>query len=466
MNPTYDMPENFYFGGGGNTFTTPTGIVILVLSAILILALPKKYVIVPLLAGGLLLPDSLRIVVFGLHLFSFRLLLLAALIRLAVRRDLRLGKMMTIDKLVLAGAFSNAIAFSLLWGVGAVVNRLGLLYSTLGAYFLLRTLIRDKHDLLRTIKVLAIILVIIACGMLGEKVTGRNVFAIVGSPELSNVREGRIRAQGPFGHAIIAGTVGAVLLPVFAGMWWQGRGRLFAGIGAVAATVMTVTSASSTPVMAYAAAMFGLMLWPVRRYLRWLRWALVFSIVALQVAMKAPVWFLLARISGVTGGSGWHRAMLIDNFVHRFGDWWLIGTRDNATWGYDMWDAVNAYVGAGQAGGLITFVLYVAVFVYAYKRLGHSRQLAVASFRDEFLIWAIGCSLFSNTVAFFGIAYFDQSVLAWYTLLAMIVATPVLVPRRKTSKTEAVANLRISDDPADSWLPAQTSQTIATLSRR
>jgi len=36
------------------------------------------------------------------------------------------------------------------------------------------------------------------------------------------------------------------------------------------------------------------------------------------------------------------------------------------------------------------------------------------------LIWAIGAALFANSIAFLGIVYFDQSIIAWYALLVML----------------------------------------------
>jgi hypothetical protein len=36
------------------------------------------------------------------------------------------------------------------------------------------------------------------------------------------------------------------------------------------------------------------------------------------------------------------------------------------------------------------------------------------------LIWALGVSLFTHVVAFFDVFYFDQMILFWYLLLAMV----------------------------------------------
>jgi hypothetical protein len=152
--------------------------------------------------------------------------------------------------------------------------------------------------------------------------------------------------------------------------------------------------------------------------------------------MKAPIWFLINRVSALTGGTGWHRSELIDQFIRHFGDWWLIGTRNNAYWGIDMWDSINAYVNAGVEGGLITFILFVSLFVYAYRTVGRARKLAEYDRKNERLIWALGAAVFANTVAFFGITYFDQSVMAWYSLLVMVSVTTTFAVDARHSQTE------------------------------
>jgi hypothetical protein len=428
MNPTYDMPQNYLYGGGSqDSFVTPLAVVILCLAIILLFGLRRKWMIVPFVVAGVLLPFNVTIVVSGFHFQALRLLLLAGWLRILLRRDIQLPKMNSIDKAFLFWAICDATFFIILDPImGAVNNRLGFLFTNLGTYFLVRALISDKDDVVRTIRLSAILITIIAPFMLVERFTQRNAFFIVGAEALSGVRDGKIRAQGPFGHSIIAGTVGGMLLPLFVGLWGQRKqNRTLLGLGVAASIGMVIASSSSTPLMTAAAGVFALSLWFFRSHLRSLRWTLMLCIVGLQVAMKAPVWFLIAHAGSLFGGSGYHRALLIDTFVNHFGEWWLIGTRNNAMWGFDMWDVDNAYVAAGLGGGLLTFIAFIAVLVYAYRRIGKSRKLAGIPRNDQRLVWAIGASLFANTVGFFGIFYFDQAILLWYALLAMVSATAV-----------------------------------------
>jgi hypothetical protein len=438
MNTRYDMPENYYVNGGGDTSVTILALVLLLLAMVLVFGLRRKYMIIPLLVGGLLVPFGAVVVIAGFHFPALRLLLSAAWLRILLRRDIRVPRLNSIDKAFLVWALGGALFFCILWGtVSAVTNRFGFLWTTLGSYFLVRALIREKSDVVRAVQVLAITMAIIAPALLFEHFTQRNLFAIVGSPQISAIRDGAVRAEGPFRHPIIAGTISAMLLPLYVGLWPQAKQyRKVLVVGMLASVMMAISSASSTPLMTCAAGALGLLMWRYRGWLRVARWGLAGTVLGLHLVMKAPVWMLIARTGGAIGGSGYHRAMLIDNFIRHFGEWWLIGTRTNADWGFDMWDVDNAFVGAGVGGGVITFIAFIALFVYAFKQVGRSRFLARDSGKDQFLIWAMGTSLFANAVGFFGIVYFDQSVLVWYSLLAMISATPAFVAICKETARE------------------------------
>jgi hypothetical protein len=426
MNTAYDLPDNYYFGGGGDTSITLPALVLVLAAMISIIAAPRKFLMIPLLMA-VLLPLGATVVILGLHFPALRLVLAAGWFRLVARRDIQVPRMNALDKVFLVWALFNSICFSILWGtVGAVTNRLGFLSTTLGTYFLVRFVICDKTDVIRVIRLLAITIAIIAPAMVTEHLTQRNAFSILGSPPLASIRDGAVRAEGPFSHPIIAGTIGAMLLPLFIGLWRQGKeNRVISGVGVAASIAMAIASSSSTPLMTCAAGTFALLLWRFRTHLRVFRWGLALSILSLHLVMKAPVWMLISRTGGAMGGSGYHRAMLIDDFVRHFTEWCLVGTRTNALWGYDMWDVDNAFVANGVSGGLITFVAFIALMVRAYKQVGKSLKLTRAAHRDERLVWAIGASLFANTVGFFGIVYFDQSVLIWYSLLAIVSATAV-----------------------------------------
>jgi len=256
------------------------------------------------------------------------------------------------------------------------------------------------------------------------------------------LREGKLRSQGPFAHPILAGTFGAVLLPLFLGLWWQNKkARAAAVLGIISATVITITSTSSTPLMGYFAGILALCFWPLRRHMRLLRWGVVICLVGLHMVMKAPVWALIGRVDLVGGSSGDHRYELVNQFIRHFGDWWLLGVKEAEKWGYEMSDLSNQFVEAGVTGGLLTLVLFIAIIVYCFKRLGDARAASQDNPQAERRLWTLGAALFSNVAAFFGISYFDQTIVSWYTLVAMIVVATAAALRSPSATAAAPAYL-------------------------
>jgi hypothetical protein len=426
----HDLPTNYYFGGGDDgTYATPLAILVMLIAILLLSALPRKYAYVPFLIAALLVPLHVVLLIGSLHFNATRILILTGWLRVLIRRERFPGRLQLFDKIVLASALCSAVMYSLLWrDFGAVVNRTGVLMTTMGAYFLLRFLVRDQQDVVRVIKALAVVVIVIAPLMVYEYLSAYNPFWLLGAPQITNVRDGVIRAQGPFGHAITAGVIGAVLLPLFVGLYFHQPGMRRFSVAAIAsATVMVLASHSSTPLLTYAAAVLGLAVWPLRKSMRKVRWGVAIVLLLAQVVLQSPIWFVMNRASGLMGGSGWHRAMLVDNFVRHFSDWWLVGTRANPDWGWSMWDVDNAYVGAGVTGGLLSFVLFIAMLVYAFKLIGRARKRVEKNPSELRLTWILGAALFANTVAFFGIVYFDQGIVAWYALLAMIAVVPTFV---------------------------------------
>jgi len=424
------IPNNFFLGGGAaDTLMGPAGAALMLIAVALIIALPRKYILTPVLLAALLIPEGEVVVIGGFHLGPVRIIALFGLLRLAwlhysSRVALFAGGLNPIDKAFLICAIAHSVAFILLWRqIAAVTNQMGLLLGGLGFYVLLRFLIRDEEDVYRVLKVLAIIAAINACGMIYEKLRIQNLFGLLigGVDPVPLIREGKIRSQGAFGHAILAGTFGAMLLPLFVVLWTHARAKVLSAVGVTSSLVMVLTSASSTPVMAILGVVVGICFWPLRRNMRLVRWLFAGTLILLHLVMKAPVWFLIARVDVVGGSASYDRAHLIDVFIKHFFDWWLIGTHDIGNWGWSMWDLSNAYIFQGESGGLIAFIFFIAIISRSFGRLGKARRLAKAR-KQEWLMWLFSASLFANVMAFFGVSYWDQTEVAWFALLAMISA--------------------------------------------
>jgi hypothetical protein len=231
------------------------------------------------------------------------------------------------------------------------------------------------------------------------------------------------------------------LFPLFAWLWKNGKDRILAVIGALSCMVVTVTCFSSTPVLAFVAGIFAIFFWPFRRYMRLVRWGIVCALLGLSLVMKAPVWFLIAHVGVLGGSSTYHRADLVDTFIRHVGDWWLLGTANNNSWGYFMFDTSNSYVAEGVTGGLFALIFFIATISRSFGRVGNARKAVEGGDRQaEWLLWLLGCALFANTVAFFGISYFDQMKVSWFALLAMVCAATAPYLKQTVASAEPVVD--------------------------
>lgn len=429
-------PENLRFGGGvSGTVFNPAVALLLVFAGVLMCILPQKKALVPFLLTSILIPSDQVLVVAGLHFNLLRLLIFFGMIRIFIIKgrgewNVFSGGLNRVDKLMILLSVTSAVAGVLLFqSTRAFIFQLGGLYDAFGTYFLLRCFIRDHEDVVRVIRVLAVIVVVLGGVMIFEQLMkGWNPYALLGGVRswMDMEREGHIRARGSFAQPILAGTFGAVVLPLFFGIWLtEKRYRLAAAIGIVGAITMVIACSSFTPLFGLFAGLLGLCLWPVRGMMRLIRWGIVITLVSLHLVMKAPVWHLITRID--ISGSAYHRYELIDKCIRHFWDWWLIGTNSNAAWGWDMWDTANQYIQTAENSGLLALILLIAIIVYGFKYLGWARRAATDK-KQALFFWALGSALLAQSMSFFGISLWDQSIVGWYTLLAFIGA--VAVPQK------------------------------------
>jgi hypothetical protein len=439
----YDPGFSAFGGGASSSVLHPIVLAGLIVVAVLTFLLPRKYVIVPLFLGILLTPAGQNLYI-GVHLYVYRILILLGWARLLSSKPssgrFLPGGFITLDKVFLVWAVYRALAVVLLFGqFGAVINQAAFLLDSLGGYFLFRALIRDDQTVQRAVRVFAVVAAVSAVVMLIELRTGRNILGSLGGIRLiSDLRNGRIRAQGVFEHSILAGSFGATVLPLFLWLWKREKEMVVATVGAFSASIMVFACASSTPIAAWLGGIGAACLWPIRKNMRAVRWGIVFALIGLQLVMKAPVWYVLAHIDLAGGSSGWNRANLIDTFIRHVRDWWMIGTHDNVNWGWDMWDQCNQFVTEGETGGLVALGCFITMIVICFKKIGKARKAVGGNPRKEWLFWLLGASMFAQVTAFMGVDYFDQSIFAWYALLA-IISVATMLPRRGSVAKEPIA---------------------------
>jgi len=338
--------------------------------------------------------------------------------------------MVAVDKLMIVAAIWALLSAAFHAPPGsALVFRMGHVYNVLGIYFLIRVFCSSVDDMFNLARVTALLLVPVAIEMLNEQVTQYNFFSMFGGvPENPAIREGRLRAQGPFAHSILAGTVGAVTLPMAVGLWSTHRKTAIAG--GIACCAMVLAASSSGPILSAAVAVVGLCLWRFRQYMRLFRWCAVLGYFTLDAVMKVPAFYLMARIDITGGSTGWHRAYLIDQAFKHLPEWWFAGTDHTrhwmptgVTWSENHADITNYYLHLGVVSGLPLMLLHITCLWLAFRYVGEiiRREDSERSIAP-FVVWVLGVSLASHAATGIAVSYFDQSFLFLYLTLAAIVS--------------------------------------------
>lgn len=398
---------------------------LLAISAMAVLVLPRRWAPGALLVGTCYVTRAQGIELGPLSFTVFRILIAFGLLRIIVRGDWKDLSFSRLDWLMTSWGTWMLLSVALHRDpANQIIERLGFVFDAWGTFIVLRCLCRTVDDALSLCRLLSIVLVPIAVSMLMEKATARNLFAFLGGvPELATIREGHVRARGPFAHPILAGTIGATCLPLTISMWKQSRFVAVLGISACAA--MVFASGSSGPILSAAAGGGALMMWRYRHSIRAARWAAIMAYVALEIVMKDPAYYILARIDLTGGSTGWHRARLIESAFEHFREWWLGGTdytrhwmASGVSWSPDHADITNQYLQMGVLGGLPLALLFVAIVMQGFVLVG--RALRAPREETQFALWAFGASWFAHAATCVSVSYFDQSVVFLYFSLGLI----------------------------------------------
>jgi hypothetical protein len=403
-------------------------ILFLVVNAGLLFWLPRRWAPMPLLVGACYMTLGQGIDVGPFHFPIIRILIAAGLGRVIIRGERLTDGMNGLDWLMFVWAGWALVSSDFHKDPSsAFVFRLGLVFNACGIYFLLRIFCQSIEDIKILVLITAVLLMPVAVEMLFEKATAHNLFSVFGGvSELPEIREGRIRAQGPFAHSILAGTVGAVCLPLIVCLWQEHRKLAFVGI--VACLSMIFASGSSGPIMSVIVAIAALFMWRYRERMRLVQWVAVLGYIALDIVMKAPAYYLISRIDIVGGSTGWHRAALIESAFTHLKEWWLAGTDytlhwmpTGVAWSPDHTDITNHYLHFGVVGGLPLMLLFIAILAKGFSFVGQTlKQSSDLPAESQFMLWALGSALFVHAVTCISVSYFDQSFVFLYLTLACI----------------------------------------------
>jgi hypothetical protein len=434
---------------------SPIFLGLIAISAGVILLAPRRWALLGLTGGVLYLPAVSELSVAGVAMYPARILAVAALARIILRREFPQNGLVRLDYALML-LYVYTVGVFLIRSNEGQVYQIGTAVDAFVTYFVGRAFFRSLDDLRFWLRGVAALLIPYVPLLWVETITHRNPFAAIGGTELSRsgdlwVRGGRLRAVGTFGHPSLLGTFGGTFLALFLGLWFSRKDRSIAILGTALCLGIVGAANSGGPVLCVAAALVGWSLWPLRRDMRWTRRGLLASIVVLAIVMKAPVWFILARVSAITGGDGYHRAALLDAGFQNLDRWWLAGMplRETAVWlpytntTTGNVDMTNNFLQFGVTAGLGAVILLLAMLTVAYSGLGRSlgpaRSMGAEGAVAERLYWALGVMLTVHIVNWFGITYWDQMNSVWFLQLGAIGTVAHLRLTKPESERRAIA---------------------------
>lgn len=459
-------------------------LIFLIVSATAVMVLRRERAPIPLLASCCYMTTGQGVDLGTISLPVYRIVLAAGLLRVLVRREIVAGGINAIDKLVITWAGWMVFAsFFHEWVPGSgPVYALGFVYNVTLVYFLARVWCHDLSELMAMLRMVAWLLVPVAVAMIAEHALERNFFGMFGGEVTENVyvREGKIRAQGPFAHPILAGTVGAVCFPLMIGIWR--RHRVSAAAGLAASVAMVFASTSSGPVMSLFMGVAALVMWIYRPWLRVVRWAVIGTYIAAEILMTRPAYYLISKINLTGSSTGWHRSRLIEVAFEHLSRWWVFGTDYTGDWMAQTVDEAgrsaditNYYIWIGTIGGLPAMLLLIAIIRYAFVWVGRSvGNMPGALQEHRFMIWCLGAALFAHAVTSLSVSYTDQSMMfLWLNIAAIssmysVVAVTVAAEKGTAgvASSGSVPPLVLVGGPQRPWLATRRANTDRRLRAR
>lgn len=395
----------------------------------------RRWALLSATGGILYLTIAQGIVIAGFSVYAFRILSVALFLRALCRKELPRA-LQPMDRMVLAAYACFVIVFLLRVqpDEGGHAYQIGVAVDAFLWYFGLRSLVRSIDDLSWLLRGLVFLLAPYAGLVVIETVTTQNPFALIGGVELAHAgdtwfRDERLRALGSFGHPSLLGTVAATFLALYVALWVAGISRAMTAAGVILCLVIVWATNSGGPQGCVGFVIVGWFTWYLRRHMRAVRISLVLTLLVTAMAMTAPIWYLLAKISALTGGDGFHRAALLDIAFQNLDKWWLAGmpTIETSAWlpytntvtgGVDM---TNNFLVFGVSSGLATMGLLIALVVQTFKSIGRSLWAArdAGLTTQELVLWGIGVMHATHVFNWFSITYWDQSNLIWLLHLAI-----------------------------------------------
>ena len=163
-------------------------------------------------------------------------------------------------------------------------------------------------------------------------------------------------------------------------------------------------------------------------------WFGIASCFIVDLISNRTFYHVMASYANPIGGSGWHRARLIDLAIERFSEWWLLGYRgEDPGWGGRLGmaftDITNNYIQMGVFYGLWGMIGLIGIMATAVIMIVRAHnQTQDEKFRSW--SWAFGSLLGVLAISFTSLTLFDQSQTYFYAMIgciaSMVLGQPAL----------------------------------------
>ncbi|MBW8015846.1 MAG: hypothetical protein FVQ82_06635 [Planctomycetes bacterium] len=397
---------------------TPT-ITISVLLIIMVLFLPRKWILLPFVMAACIVPADQRVIIMGLDFTPLRMVVLFGLLKLLITVDKKPIRWNLFDKLILTWVMSGTIIYIIQWHtMRSVIYKSGVIFDCLGLYYIFRRSLTSWDDVFFTIKLFAFFAIVSAPLMIYERMNQESLFSSFGR-STAMFHRGRYRCSGPFPHPIMMGLFWANLLPLFYGCIKAKMNKIFFFSAIAAAGTCVFLSGSSTPVMTAGAIVGFWFIYRFRMDGKVIFIGLVCLITGLHLVMKAPVWHLISRVNIFSGSTGYHRYELINQTISHFSEWALIGCKNVEKWGVWAGDITNQFIIEGITGGLVTMLIFIFIVGCAIRLTGRASIISQHG-QTRWICWAMSVSIMGHCVSFFGVSYFGQITMLLYLQFACV----------------------------------------------
>ena len=406
--------------------------------ALLLVLLPRKYIMLPFVLGACFIPADQRMIIGGLDFTPLRILVVVGLLSMFLRGPQWPRRLNDFDLLVINFAICGALIYYIQWETSdAIIHQSGVLFDVFGMYLIFTRSLGSWESVRLTLKIFAVCSIITAVFVAVEWATGKNPFMVLGKVH-TVIRDGRYRCAGPFPHSIISGLFWGMLVPVFIGIVMTQKQKLLYSAAAIASIFIVVASASSTPLLSLLVVLGGTLVFKWRRFTPLASWCMVAMLTFLHFVMQKPVWHLLARLDIIGGSSGWHRYILVDRAIKHFNEWAILGCRSTEHWGWGMQDITNQFVYEGVRGGIFALIFFL-ILLFVMLRTALRCSLRENAYQYRVLSWCFFVSVAGHCVSFLSVSYFGQIMMLWYMTLAV---TAFLSGRTALLSAETVTSER------------------------